>query len=223
MLVITFLAVLLTRLEYAIFVGIFANIAFFLRSTSKLHVAELEETPGGTFAERNLYDRAGERRVVFLQVEGELFFAIADQLQDRLTDARGPGVRAIVLRLKRCHQIDGTVLDVLERFALDMKEHGGHLLLCGLRPGVLRTMKNYGLDTAVGPGQPVPRRARRVRRGPPGARPRQKPDGLLGRHQRLRIGRRLRVRHLTPCLITRRATHTGRHGPLRWARLWSSH
>ena len=149
-LVVTFLAVLLTRLEFAIFVGIFVNIAFYLRTSSRLHIAEMEQTAGGTFVERGVYDRAGERRVAFLQLEGELFFAIADQLQDQLTTIRSSGVRVIILRLKRCHSIDGTVLDVLERFVSDTRRGAGHVLLCGVRPEVMKTIENYGLDQTIG-------------------------------------------------------------------------
>lgn len=149
-LVITTLAVMFSRLEYAIFIGIIANILFFLKSSSKLYIAHMEQTASGTFAEKKLYDSSGEERIAFLQVEGELYFAIADQLQDELNDARAGGVRAVVLRLKRCHNIDGTVLDVLEKFAQEMKDHGGQLLLCGIRPNVLRIMRDYGLLKLLG-------------------------------------------------------------------------
>lgn len=147
---VTFLAVLLTRLEYAIFIGIFVNIAFYLRTSSRLHIAEMVQTEAGAFVERNIYDREGERRVVFLQLEGELYFAIADQLQDQLAAMRQTGVRVVILRLKRCHSIDGTVLDVLERFAIDMKRHNGWLLLCGVRPEAMKTIEGYGLDQTIG-------------------------------------------------------------------------
>lgn len=147
---VTFLAVLFTRLDYAIFIGIFVNIAFYLRTSSRLHIAEMVQTETGAFVERSIYDRTGERRVVFLQLEGELFFAIADQLQDQLTATRRSGVRVVILRLKRCHSIDGTVLDVLERFALDMRRHNGWLMLCGVRPEVMRTIEGYGLTQVVG-------------------------------------------------------------------------
>ncbi len=149
-LIITFLAVLFTRLEYAIFIGIFASITFFLRTSSRLHVAEMEEIEPGKFIERAVYDRQGQRQIVFLQLEGDLFFAVADQLQEKLSDSRRDGVRAIILRLKRCHSIDGTALDVLDRFVIDMHRHNGHVLLCGVRDEVMKTLQNYGLVSLIG-------------------------------------------------------------------------
>jgi len=50
---ITFLATLFTPLEYAIFIGVFLNIALYLRQASRLHVMEMLPGPGGSaFPER---------------------------------------------------------------------------------------------------------------------------------------------------------------------------
>ncbi|MGH7214924.1 MAG: SulP family inorganic anion transporter, partial [Tepidisphaeraceae bacterium] len=149
----TFLATLLAPLEYAIFIGIFLNLALYLRRASHLHVAEMVPAPGasGQFVERPLHDRAGERQVVFLQLEGELFFGVADELQDRLTGLSHSGVRIVILRLKRTHSIDATVLHVLETFARAMRDRGRYVLLCGVRPELMRQLGTYGLTDTLGP------------------------------------------------------------------------
>jgi sulfate permease, SulP family len=148
---VTLAATMFAPLEYAIFVGIFLNIAFYLRTSSRLHIAEMVQTDTGGFMERPIYDKqSGERRVIFIQLEGELFFAIADQLRDQLSTIRRSGVRVVVIRLKRCHSIDGTVLDVLEQFVKQTRQRNGHVLLCGLRPEVSRTLHHYGLLDLVG-------------------------------------------------------------------------
>lgn len=154
----TIVATLLAPLEYAIFIGIFLNIALYLRTASRLHLAEMVHTPSprggtGTFLERPLHDRiSGERKVLFLQLEGELFFAIADELQERLTSLAHSGVRVVILRLKRTHSIDATVLHVLEEFARTMKKQQRHVILCGVKPELLRTLRAYGLVALLGPG-----------------------------------------------------------------------
>jgi len=150
---VTFAATLLAPLEYAIFVGIFLNLALYLRTASRLHVAEMVPLPGGgSFVERPIRDRAtgDERRVVFLQLEGELFFAVADELRDRLTALRRGGARVIILRLKRTHSIDATVLHVLETFARDTRAAGGYVLLAGVKPDLMQTLRNYGLLGVLG-------------------------------------------------------------------------
>jgi SulP family sulfate permease len=147
---VTFAATVLLPLEYAIFIGIFLNIAFYLQSSARLHMAEMVPTAGGTFLERDIYDAAGNRQVVLLQLEGELFFAVADELQDQLTRLRRSGARVVILRLKRTHSVDASVLHVLENFAKDTQRTGGHVLLCGMRPELTDRLRAYGLVRAIG-------------------------------------------------------------------------
>lgn len=159
----TLLATVLLPLQYAVFVGIGLNVAFFLRTSARLHIAEMVPTAAGGFAERPadfvtarpIYDKAGGRPIVFLQLDGDLFFAIADKLQDQLdavtrgTDGRG-GAQAIILRLKRCHSIDATALHVLDRAARALRGRGGQLILCGVRDEVMRGVVAYGLADTIG-------------------------------------------------------------------------
>ncbi len=147
---VTFAATLATPLEYAIFIGVALNIAIYLRNSSRLHVNELVQSHGGPFTERPVTDRKGRRAIVFLSLEGDLFFGVADELRDALGRAASSGVRVVILRLKRTHSVDATVLSVLERFTQVMRERQGHVLLCGVRPGLSDTMRRFGLTTRIG-------------------------------------------------------------------------
>lgn len=147
---VTFAATLITPLEYAIFIGVALNIAIYLRQSSRLHVNELVQSHGGPFTERPVADRSGRRAIVFLSLEGDLFFGVADELQDALNRAASSGVRVVILRLKRTHSVDATVLSVLERFAQVMHERQGHVLLCGVRPGLSDAMRRFGLVSQIG-------------------------------------------------------------------------
>lgn len=148
---ITFAAALVMPLEYAIFLGIFLNVALYLQIASRLHVTELVASPGGPFVERPILDkRTGEKQVIFLQLEGDLFFAIADELQDRFTAIASAPVRVVILRLKRTHSIDGTVLNVLDKFVIDMGKRGRHVLLCGVKRELMGVLKAYGLIDRIG-------------------------------------------------------------------------
>lgn len=147
---VTFLSTILLPLQYAVFIGIFLNIAFYLRTSSRLHIAEMVQTDTGAFIERPIHTRSNEQKIIFIQLEGELFFAIADQLQDQLSSIRRSGVKVVVIRLKRCHSIDATVLNVLDEFVQEMKAHHGHVILCGVRAEAARTLGAYGLDKKIG-------------------------------------------------------------------------
>ncbi len=146
----TLAATLFIPLEFAIFVGIFLNIGLYLRIASRLHINEMVRMPGGRFIEIPLQSRAGARPVVFVQIEGDLFFGVADQLQRRLSAMRASEVRVAIFRLKRCHSIDSTVLDVLEQFVGAMRAAGRHVILCGIRVELAEILRNYGLIDLIG-------------------------------------------------------------------------
>jgi SulP family sulfate permease len=147
----TFAAAMVVPLELAIFLGVFLNLALYLRTASRLHVSEMIHRPGGVFHERPIVDKhTGERQVVFLQLEGDLFFAVADELEDRLNAMVNSPIRVVILRLKRTHSIDATVLGVLERFIADMHERQGYVLLCGVKPELMSVLRGYGLIDHIG-------------------------------------------------------------------------
>lgn len=149
----TLAATLLLPLQYAIFFGIALSMGLYLRQVSRLHIAEMVPlgTPAGTtFLERPLHDRQGSTRVLFLQVEGDLFFGLADELQDHLTRLLQGPTSVVILRLRRTHSMDSSVMQVLEQFALQLRERGGHVILCGVRPDLIRIMRGYGLLKIIG-------------------------------------------------------------------------
>ncbi len=143
-------ATMLLPLEFAIFIGIFLSLALYIRQTSRLHLSEMQHRPGGIYIERPLQSRSGESGVLFLQLEGDLFFGIADELQDRLSQVAQSNARVVIVRLKRTLSVDSTVLAVMEDFAKRMRSRGGHVILCGLKPELLAMLQRYGLVAVLG-------------------------------------------------------------------------
>lgn len=159
--VMTFLSTLLVPLEYAIFIGVFLNIGLYLRTATKLHVREMIREDGQSgeqrFSERELTDRTGERPVVLLQVEGDLFFGIADELGSRLTQlTESSQTQVIILRMRRTHSVDATVIDVLERAAKDLRERGKYLLLCGVGTDLMGLLRRSGIVDLLGEANVIP-------------------------------------------------------------------
>ncbi len=147
---VTFLSALLVPLAYAIYVGIFLSLALYLRHAGQLKAAEFVAADDGAFQERPLPDPAEAGDVVFLQLEGDLFFGVADELADRLTELTRSPVRAVILRLKRTHVIDATVLHVLERFVKDMQASGRWVLLAGVQSPIAERLEAFGLVAQIG-------------------------------------------------------------------------
>lgn len=153
---VTFAATLLVPLEYAVFIGVLLNIAQYLRRTSHVHLHQMVPTPAGNFQERPLLDRAGQERIIFMQLDGDLFFGAADELQDRLSAVSRTGMRVFVLRLKRTHSLDATVLHVLEQFARNLRDSGRYLVLCGVRPEMMAVFRSWGLIEILGENNVFP-------------------------------------------------------------------
>ena len=145
----TLLATLFLPLAYAVFVGIFLNIALFLRRASQLHMAEMVRTRSGPYEERPMSEGTGNRRVMLVQLEGDLFFGVADELEQQLNSLVQSSVRVVVFRLKRTMMMDTTVLCVLERFVRLMRRQHRHVMFCGVKPELYDTMNKFGLVRAV--------------------------------------------------------------------------
>lgn len=128
----TFLATLFVPLAYAVFAGVFLNIALYLRRAAVLHIAEMVQASNGSFQEHPMNDRRSTP-ARFLQIEGNLFFGLGDELREQLIRLAESRPRVVIFRLKRTHSIDATVLAVFEQFVLQVQSHGGHVILCGVR------------------------------------------------------------------------------------------
>ncbi|NOY91095.1 MAG: SulP family inorganic anion transporter [Deltaproteobacteria bacterium] len=148
---VTFLSALVVPLSYAIYVGIFLSLALYLRQASRLRAIEMLPTDSGVFVERALCDQSGASDILLLQLEGDLFFGVADELADRFAALVQAPVQAVVIRMKRTHVVDASVLAVFERFVRDMQERKCHVLICGLSPALLASFEAFGLTELLGP------------------------------------------------------------------------
>lgn len=146
----TFASTLFLPLAYAVFAGIVLNIALYLRRSSQLQMTEMVQSAAGPFMERPLRDKLGNQKVMFVQFQGDLYFALADQLQEQLTMLSHSGLKVVIIRMKRTHWIDTTVMSVLTDFVDEMKERDGHVILCGMRPEMTDRFEHFGLVTKIG-------------------------------------------------------------------------
>lgn len=147
----TLLVACTAPLQFAILFGVLLNIGLFVRTASRLHLNEfvpVERT--NSFLERELPESMSGG-VVALTLEGDLFFGVADELKTRLTELVGGKKRTVVLRLRRTHSMDATILHVLEEFARDVQSHSGHLILCGVPSDLREILEKYGLIDLIGP------------------------------------------------------------------------
>jgi SulP family sulfate permease len=149
-------AVFVMEIQYAIYLGVIASLILLLHSAGRLHMVEMIEVAGGRFRELEIDDKTGSSPIVLLQLEGDLFFGVVDELQERLARIAANGARVIIVRMKRTHGLDSTATDVLSEFATDFKASGGRVILCGLKPEMFAQIRRSDLEAVLEPQNLLP-------------------------------------------------------------------
>jgi SulP family sulfate permease len=147
----TFAGVLVVpHLETALFVGIAVSIYFTLRRAEGFKLRMLSEGADGSLSELDELEQGHVPRVLLLNLQGELFFAAAEVLQEQLLRILDTGARIVVLRVQEAYNADATMLTAIVHVAEQAKSRGGRLLLCGVRPGMYSTFERAGLLAKLG-------------------------------------------------------------------------
>ncbi|HEX5657762.1 MAG TPA: SulP family inorganic anion transporter, partial [Polyangiales bacterium] len=146
-LIATLATVLLAEhLESALLLGVGLSMYSAMRRAEGFKLRELVEGPGGVLIEGTTSDA---REIAVLNLQGELFFAAADELGAELRRVLGRA-RVIVLRVQEAYNLDATTAHVIASVAEEARRRGGRLLLCGLRPGMQGTLERGGLIARIG-------------------------------------------------------------------------
>jgi SulP family sulfate permease len=147
----TFGSVLFTEhLENALFVGIAVSIYYALRRAEGFKLRALYEDESGALRELPDEELSRVSDVLVLNLQGELFFAAADELQAELGRMLETGARVIVLRVQEAYNMDATTGVAIAHVAEQARKRGGRLLICGVRAGMLGTLERAGLVDAIG-------------------------------------------------------------------------
>ncbi|BDS08045.1 sodium-independent anion transporter [Oceaniferula spumae] len=142
----TFAATLLTRLDYAIFIGVGLSITLFLRKASKPHLVEYEINDEGGLQELGEKNKRAIPSISIVHVEGDLFFGAADlfltQIQRTIAD---DNLKCIILRLKNARHLDATSVLALDELIKDTRKKGVHVLVSGATREVYEVLKKSGV------------------------------------------------------------------------------
>jgi SulP family sulfate permease len=150
-LVTTFGAVLFAEhLEYALFLGVGVSIFYALLRAEGFKLRVLLEGGDGSLHESPDGRPIDASDVTVLNLQGELFFAAAEELQTELTRMLDDDTRFLVLRVQEAYNLDATTAEALAHVAAEARQRGGRLILCGVRPGMYGTLERAGLIEAIG-------------------------------------------------------------------------
>lgn len=150
-LVVTLVATLWIDLVQALYAGLFFSLALLVVRSGRLQMVELVRSAGDRFREIPLDARTGQSPAVLLHLEGDLNFAVAPELADRLNEIGARAPRLLVLRLKRARHLDATVLEVLRECFVDLQRSGTSVVLCGLTDELAELLEGTELAQTLGP------------------------------------------------------------------------
>lgn len=143
----TAIAAVAVSVEFCVLIGVFLSFVLYIPRAARVYMTELTLASDRVVRERISTDPVCNR-IRMYSLEGELFFGAAPELEEHMNsivEAAKSGVRVVVLRLKRVRNADAVCLTVLDRFITRMKEARVTVLLCGLRPDLVKTIDASGL------------------------------------------------------------------------------
>lgn len=143
--------VLMPDLDWAIYLGIAISIALYLRATNKVPVKILVPTKaeGLHFTEREIEYVKDPVDILTIQLEGNLYFGSASDLENKLETLVNKS-KVFILRLKTVTSIDMTALDALKIFIRNAREAGGQIIVCGVQSGLNEMLVNSNLYSDIG-------------------------------------------------------------------------
>ncbi len=137
-------------LDKAVLLGVILSILLFVPRAAKLKAKELVVAPERVVRER-LPDEPADPSIIIYDLEGELFFGAAPELDRYLVALRqriaDDDVKFVVLRLKRVRHPDVVCIERIEHFLREQSARGVTILLAGVRPDTLGILHNVGIQS----------------------------------------------------------------------------
>jgi SulP family sulfate permease len=148
----TALSAVAVSVEFCVLIGVFLSFVLYIPRAARVHLTELTLAQERVVRERISTDPVCNRIRIY-SLEGEMFFGAAPELEEHLNsimEAAKTGVRVVVLRMKRVRNADAVCLAVLDRFISRIQAAQVTVLLCGLRPDLMKVLDASGLLRRVG-------------------------------------------------------------------------
>ncbi len=112
----TFVSTLVLPLHLAILLGTLLSIGAYLHESSNIRVSYLCPGETGGFEEHGLQRCLDDHpSIALINLEGILYFAAVDDLQNKLEEVLQAGVRVLILRVRRFHLLAGAGISAFRR------------------------------------------------------------------------------------------------------------
>jgi SulP family sulfate permease len=151
---VTFALTLVIPLQYAVLVGVGLGIILFVaQQSNRVRVRQVHVLDGGRMRESTPPAAIGADEVVILQPYGSLFFASAPVFAQQLPAvSRASKGSVVIIRLRGTDQIGLSLIEVLRRYAHDLRDADAELKLVISEKQVLDQVVVSGLADELGSG-----------------------------------------------------------------------
>jgi len=156
--VVTFSVAILVGLNFSIFVGVIVSLVIFLRRTTSPYVGIGAPDPSSTGrlfrnAQRNGLQECPQ--LLFLRVDGPLYFGSLDSLQEKLRQVaeQRPLQRHVLMILRSLGRIDLSTADLLLQEATKRSAQGGSLSIVSRLDRDVERLTSMGVLAGLSPGR----------------------------------------------------------------------
>ncbi|GAA3200039.1 SulP family inorganic anion transporter [Microbacterium terregens] len=151
---VTFGLTLVMPLQFAVLVGVGMGIILFVgQQSNRVRVRQVHVRDAGRIRETDPPARIPAGEIVILQPYGSLFFASAPVFENQLPavdrDSKGA---VVIIRLRGTDQIGLSLIEVLRRYARELRDAGAWLKLVISEKRVFDQVQTSGLAEELGPG-----------------------------------------------------------------------
>jgi sulfate permease, SulP family len=147
----TLVLTLMVPIQYAVLAGVAISTIQSISSASPdVKVRRLVREGEGRYREEDPPERVPEREVAILDIYGSIFYAAADVIADKLPDVRDAKGTVLVLRLRGRGEVGSSAIRLLRRYATDLRDGGGALLLAGVGHNMADQLKRTGIEDLLG-------------------------------------------------------------------------
>ncbi|MFM7427527.1 MAG: SulP family inorganic anion transporter [Elainella sp.] len=147
---VTFAATLLLPIQQAVVLGVVLSVLVQIyRSSLDVQVRQILPTGGQFFEEQPAPSQLAPNAVTLLHIYGSVFYASADILQKALPSPYSANRSVVVLGLRGRDEMGSTFINLLERYARELRNRNSKLMLAGVEPHAVQQFTKTRLTDTI--------------------------------------------------------------------------
>lgn len=150
------ITILAFQIEYAIYIGVLLAVVLFLKQSGRADVKTIipAKCAYGGFTEYAVHSCDEEKcalsPVAIIEPEGNLYFGLASDLENKLHSFSAGATRAYVLRLRNVSSIDVTALEVIRNFVKSTLKENKIVIFSDVSEQIYTLLERAGIIDLVG-------------------------------------------------------------------------